>query len=227
MKIKKAIVILLCIAMTVSCSGCELSDLLKSDISETITTEDENITLTYEAMMYDNTGNNYATFKGNSFNITPNKVKQYGYSTNGSWDWWYETSSVVTIEIDGNYVQSCGSTVIFKDSRLEITPLETEIKAADSSGDSEYTVDVPDENLDTYFSLKNWWYNSTEKGQGGEKVVLIQSQDGYNIGIVEGDDVTWKVAGKLPKTTLITVDGMPLYLHRCNFTIIDTELIAE
>lgn len=105
--------------------------------------------------------------------------------------------------------------------------METEIKTANSSGTSGYTVDVPDENLDTYFSLKNWWYNSAEKGQGGEKAVIIQSQDGYNIGIVEGDDVTWEVAGKLPKTTLITVDGMPLYLHRCNFTIIDTELIAE
>lgn len=224
MKIKKLMGILLCIAMTASFVGCEMSDSVFMTNTDTV---DEKIKLTYEAMMYDNTGNNYVTFKGNSFNITPNKVKQYGYSTSGSWDWWYETSSVVTIEIDGNYVQSCGSTVIFKDSRLEITPLETEIRTKDNSGDSGYAVDVPDENLDSYFSLKNWWYSSAEKGQGGEKIVLIQSQDGYNIGVVEGNEVTWEVAEKLPKTTLITIDGMPLYIHRCNFTIIDTELIVD
>ena len=210
---------IMCAVIAVSFASCSLS--------ETQNQKNEEIELTYEAMMYDNVGNNYATFKGNSFNITPNKVKQYGYSSGGSWEWWYETSSVVTIEIDGNYVQTCGSTVIFKDSRLEIIPLENEIETVETSTDSEYAVNLPSENIKNYFSLKHWWYNSSEKGQGGDKVILIQSQDGYNIGAVQGNEVTWEVAEKLPKTTLITIDGMPLYIHRCNFTIIDTALIEN
>ena len=54
---------------------------------------------------------------------------------------------------------------------------------------------------------------------------MIQSQDGYNIGAFIGTDVTWEVAEKLPKTTKIIIDGLPLYIHRCNFTIIDSGLI--
>lgn len=67
----------------------------------------------------------------------------------------------------------------------------------------------------------------TGKGQNGSKIILIQSQDGYNIGAFVGDNVTWKLAGKLPKTTKIVIDGKELYIHRCNFTIIDTDLIDK
>ena len=76
-----------------------------------------------------------------------------------------------------------------------------------------------------FMGLRVWWYDEKEKGQHGEKVVLVKSQDGYDIGAFAGDDVTWQVAGKLPKTTKIMIDGYPLYLHRCEFTIIDTSLL--
>ena len=66
-----------------------------------------------------------------------------------------------------------------------------------------------------------------EKGQHGQKLILIQSQDGYNIGAFMGNDVTWEVEENLPKTTKIMIDGLPLYVHRCNFTIIDSNLIAK
>ncbi len=223
MKIKKMPFILICIIMVMSFAGCEMSDSIQMTANNS-DNEDENIQLAYEALMYDNAGNNYVTFKGNNFTIKPNKVKQWGYNTNGSWTSWYETSSVVSIEIDGHSIQSCGSTVIFKDSRLEMLPFQNEMGVLDSADDSGYSVDIPAENFKYYFALKNWWYDLHSDGQGGAKIVLIQSQDGYNIGAVEGNDVTWEVAGKLPKTTLITIDNMPLYIHRCNFTIIDTAL---
>lgn len=186
--------------------------------------EDGGISLTFEAQLYDNQGNNYVTFRGNEFNITPNKVKQYGYDSDGDWTYWYETSSVVSVEIDGYNVQTCGSTIIFKDSRLEIQPLTESIGTLDSSNDSGYTTFVGDDNFTNYLALTRWWIDTHETGQGGSKIILIQSQDGYNIGVIEGKDITWEVADKLPKTTLITVDDKPLYIHRCNFTIIDTAL---
>ena len=189
--------------------------------------DEDDVKLTFEAYLYDNQGNNFAAFKGNSFNISPNKVKQWGYSTDGTWTSWYETSSVVTVTIDGHSLETCGSTVIFKDSRVDIEPLSFEIGTLDSSVESGYTEKIDDSVLKNYFALTNWWFDSHEKGQGGSKLILIQSQDGYNIGVIEGDDVYWEVAEKLPKTTLLTVDDKPVYIHRCNFTIIDTALFDK
>lgn len=97
----------------------------------------------------------------------------------------------------------------------------------DSSSESGYTEEIDNSMIIDYFALTNWWFSTHEKGQGGKKIVLIQSQDGYNIGIVEGDEVYWEVAEKLPKTTLLEIDGKPLYIHRSNFTIIDTALFDK
>lgn len=220
---KKKLYLLLLMIMVLTFTGCT------GDYSTTIVQE-ENATvepepITYEAMLYDNQGNNFLNFEGNYFTITPNKIKQYGWNTDGSWTSYYETSSVVTIEIDGNYIQSCGSTVLFKDTRLSMLEIPSELSAVSTSNTDGYTVAEDRQYADTYFGLKHWWYEMQEKGQHGKKVILIQSQDGYNIGAFVGSDVTWNVADKLPKTTKIMIDGLPVYIHRCNFTIIDSELM--
>ena len=186
-------------------------------------TDAEVAPITFDALLYDNAGNNYAIFKGNSFNIEPNKVKQYGYSTDGHWTYWYEMSSVVSINIDGHNIQTCGSSVVFKDSRLEMKEIPEYIES-ETSTESGYDTNIGDNMFLDYMALTNWWFDTHENGQGGSKIVLIQSQDGYNIGAIEGNDIYWEVASKLPKTTLVNVDGKALYIHRCNFTIIDTAL---
>ena len=224
--IKKKILILLMIITTIfSLTACELIEegylMNQSDNSD----EEENIT--YLAMMYDNQGNNFLNFEGKRFEITPNKVEQWGYNTSGSWTSYYDTSSVMTVNIDGRYIESCGSTILFKDTRLKMLDIS---KVLDINTDKNYSTDTPiatNTSLATgdYLGLRYWWYSQKAKGQHGGKIVLIQSQDGYNIGAFAGDDVTWEVAGKLPKTTEVIIDGKKLYIHRCNFTIIDTELI--
>lgn len=217
--------ILSCMAVLtlfLSSCGANTSVSLSGETSET--TDDEDNKVVYEAMLYDNQGNNFLNFYGNEFQIIPNKVKQWGYDSEGRWSYWYETSSVVTIEVDGDYIQSCGSTVIFKDSRLNLLDIPSELSTREAEGEG-YTVSDTGRPVGTYFGLTNWWYGMKELGQHGSKVVIIQSQDGYNIGAVIGDDVTWEVAGKLPKTTKLVIDGMPMYLHRCNFTIIDSALL--
>lgn len=206
---------------------CVLS--AESCIDETdrysVSTENtDNTEFAFEAMLFDNQGDNFVTFIGNSFNISPNKVKQWDYNTDGSWTSWYETGSVMTIEIDGHAVETCGSTALFKDSRLEIKPLTVNIGTLDNFDKSGYSIYTQDSSFKNYLGLTRWWFDTHEKGQGGAKLVLIQSQDGYNIGTIEGNDVYWKVAEKLPKTTVIKIDKKSLYIHRCNFTIIDTAL---
>ena len=120
------LVLILVMSMLTGCSdgfysttigGTNTTDNTVSD-GNTETSEPDPIV--YEVMMYDNQGNNFLTFQGNQFTITPNRIKQWGYNTDGYWTSWYDTSSVVTIEVDGDYIQSCGSTLIFKDTRLEM-----------------------------------------------------------------------------------------------------------
>ena len=195
-------------------------------VSDSNTETPEPDPIVYEVMMYDNQGNN--------------RIKQWGWNTDGYWTSWYDTSSVVTIEVDGNYIQSCGSTLIFKDTRLKMIPIPDTLSMAQTvSADEEtiseipdeyadgYTLNINSENIKTYIGLRTWWYDIKEKGQHGSKIILVQSQDGYNIGAFIGDDVTWEVADKLPKTTKIMIGEMPLFLHRCNFTVIDTALIEK
>ena len=183
----------------------------------------EDIDITFDALLYDNSGNHYATFRGHTFNINSNRIKQYGYSSSGEYTSWFETSSVVTVEIDNNYIQTCGSTVIFKDSRLELLEIPTYIES-NTSTDAGYETNIGHSPIESWIELTHWWYDIKEKGQGGSKIILIQSQHGDNIGAIIGENITWEVAERLPKTTLINVDGKALYIHRCNFTIIDTAL---
>lgn len=233
MKTKRLLSAILMLIITISMlTGCNLNYSYSTTIGDTNTvsnnsTEQETDPIAYEVMMYDNQGNNFMTFQGNQFTITPNKTKQWGWDTNGSWTSWYDTSSVVTIEVDGNYIQSCGSTLVFKDTRLEMIPVPETLSMVPAANTDGYTVDVNSEGLQTYIGLKNWWYDIKEKGQHGSKIILVQSQDGYNIGAFVGDDVTWEIADKLPKTTRIIIGEMPLFLHRCNFTVIDTALIEK
>lgn len=189
---------------------------------------DANQDFAFEALFYNNSGENFVTFSGHSFDIDDNKVKQYGYDSDGSYISYYETSSVVSITIDGHSVDTCGSTVLFKDTRIKMTPIDFDLGKLTASDESGYSVKADNKSIEDWYGLTNWWYKNHKNGKDNiARVILIQSQDGYNIGAIEGKHITWKVAGKLPKTTLITVDDKPLYIHRCNFTIIDAGLFKK
>ena len=54
-------------------TGCNIDNSVTVLQDESSTEEPEKVT--YEAMLYDNQGNNFLSFKGNNFNITPNRVK--------------------------------------------------------------------------------------------------------------------------------------------------------
>lgn len=223
---KKLLGCLLAVSV-LSLAGCSEVD-YGTHMGSSAVSEGDTTRLEFDAMLYDNDGNNYVTFRGNSFNITPNKVKQYGYDSSGSWISWYETSSVVTVDIDGHYIHSCGSTILFKDTRVEIEPLNENIGMLESSSDKEGMQTPSDYAVLDWYKLSYWWYRDTERGQGDDVMILIQSQNGDNIGVVTGESIQWEVAEKLPKTTLITVDGdKQIFLHRCNFTIIDTALFDK
>ena len=230
-KVKTLLSLLLIAVMLTGCSDYDTGVTLGQNQNQTYDPNDmtQHEPIIYESMFYDNRGNNYVTFENKSFDIRPNKIKQYGYNSEGTYTSWYETSSVVSIQIDDNYIQSCGSTIIFKDKRVELLPIDLSSQSRPEHEYDNTDMNTSESMLGDWYSLRYWWHDNKSKnrGQNGSKLVLIQSQDGYDIGAVIGSQVKWEVCEKLPKTTLITVDGMGLYIHRCNFMIIDTQLLDK
>ena len=220
MKTPKAILMAFLIAIISSTTESCADD---SGEIMSISEEEAKQDFAFEAVMYNNSGENFVTFRGHSFDIRPNKVKQYGYDSDGVYRSYYETSSVVTVIIDERKIDTCGSTILFKDTNLKIDPMEIDIEPLVPSEDSGYA--GSELTAKDYQTLTKWWLNThSGKDNKNKRLILIQSQDGYNIGTVEGENVNWKISEKLPKTTLIEVDDKLLYIHRCNFTIIDTDL---
>ena len=201
--------------------GCGDTATLVAEENESSISE----TLYYVAEFYDNYGCNWMTVPGKRFDIKPNRVKEYAYNSNGTWGSSWTTSSVISVDIDGNNIETCGSTVIFYDCRLE--KLDTAELTVDYSnieeanGAFQMTV-PPDLDFKNYWNL-TWWYKTKMQSNTdtAERVVIIQSQNGDPICMFKVNEVSWELCANLPKTTEIMIDGMPVYIHRANFSIVD------
>lgn len=160
----------------------------------------------YNINFYDNYGAKFLTTKGNKIDMDGN----YTTDVNGN----SNLSSVVTITIDGKEIETCGSTVIFEGKGLSPSVDFTLNEQISSTGDSITSLTSISKVLNKY---KNYF--------GKKRVVLIQSQLGTPICAYEGNDVYWDIPEDLDKTTKLMIDGVPLYIHRANFQIIDYDLI--
>lgn len=225
---KKILSVLMVLAMIVCLAGC------KADTSTTVNKAEENdVSLTYTADFYDNFGGRWLSVEGKTFSISPNKIKTYSWDSDGSWISSYEMSSVMSIEIDGNKIESCGSTVIFADSRLEKCDIdfEEEISTGESdNGNQNSSISQPsDLRVDDWFRIRHWWMGqkNLNNKEHGSRLVIIQSQLGNPICVYSGNDVSWDIPKNLPKTTMVTIDGKVLYIHRANFSIVDMDLIES
>lgn len=166
----------------------------------------------YTIYTYDNFGNLVLETSGKKIDIAGNPVKTTSYDENGKVITGYELSSVITITIDGNEIESCGDTCIFVQKGLtpDVDFITETIKS--SSG----IFDI------TSISAK---LNQYKNKFGKARVVVIKSQLGNPIMAFSGDSVYWEIPEDLPKMTKLMIDGKALYIHRANFQIIDKELI--
>lgn len=166
----------------------------------------------YTIYTYDNFGNLVLETSGKKIDIAGNPVKNTSYDENGKVITGYELSSVITITIDGNEIESCGDTCIFVQKGL--TPdVDFTNETIQSSGS---VLDI------TSLSAK---LNQYKNKFGKARVVVIKSQLGNPIMAFSGDSVYWEIPEDLPKMTKLMIDGKALYIHRANFQIIDKELI--
>lgn len=208
---KKVLSVILLLTMLISMSGCEFA-MLESKVNDL---KGQLQGISFDCQFYDNYGEQFLAANGEKIGLTSNIIKESSInSSDGTKSQEYSLSSVVTINIDGKQIQSCGDTVIFAEKGLEPDAEFTinDIESKSSGKMSENTL---------FSGIVNQYKNAFGKPQ----VVVIQSQLGVPICAYSGNDVYWEVREDLPKTTKLMIDGKALYIHRANFQIIDKKLI--
>lgn len=207
-KIKVLVCVVLCICLFGGLMGCAAFDDAMNEFKGNLVGNG------YTIRTYDNYGNRVMTTTGDKINITGNKVEETSYDSNGSIITGYSLSSVITINVDGDQIQSCGDTCIFEQDGLqpeaEFTQNDIYSQSSGSITDYTYVSGIINE-------YKNYF--------GKSRVVVIKSQLGQPIAAYSGDEVYWKIPKDLPKMTKLMIDGKALYIHRANFQIIDKDLL--
>lgn len=208
---KRILSVALAVVMVVCLSGCDIA----SWNSEVNDIKGQLVGNFFECQFYDNYGEKFLTARGTKVGMTGNIIEESVIdSSDGSTGTAYSLSSVVTINIDGKQIQSCGDTIIFEESGLK-PDAEFQLSDIESSSNGNFSENT------IISGIVNDYKNFFGKGQ----VVVIQSQLGVPICAYSGDDVYWEVRNDLPKTTKLMIDGKALYIHRANFQIIDKGLI--
>lgn len=121
-------------------------------------------------------------------------------------------SEVLEVTVNGNQMFQVGNTVIFAEDGLDMIEGYDVPKDVNVNSGGGY---VP---LDRFV-------NDVKNKIGKEKTIIISSQQGIPIGVYQGKDVYVTIPTDLPKMTRINIDGKTLYIHRANYTILDSKMI--
>ena len=207
MKKKMIIAIAIMLLLATLLTGCAAFQSDVNSLNGSITGN------TYECQFFSNHGQKFMTMTGQKIDINENIVRERIY-TNKGWGYTKTLSSVITVTVDGNEVESCGTTILFIEDGL--TP-DVDFTMQDITSVAQGILDntILANTVNRY---KNWF--------GKSRVVVIQSQMGDPIMAFSGDEVYYTVCEDLPKTTKLMIDGHALYIHRANFQIIDKDLLA-
>lgn len=124
-------------------------------------------------------------------------------------------SEVLEITLDGKQAFQVGNTCVIAEEGI---PMVTDFSVPEE-------IDTSDGR--TSFMPADRFINDWRNKIGQPMVIIVSSQMGVPIGVFQGENVYVEIPTNLPKTTLITIDGKSLYLHRTNYTIIEASAIAE
>ena len=197
MKKRVSLLVAILVMITVVCTGCEgLSAFISSTKGELLGNK-------YKVWEYDNFGNKIMTIEGDKIALSGTT------NENGEIN-----SSYIDITIDGHEWNHVGGTLVFCQTGVDmITDFQVPGDVERSDQDSSGLISV-DKVINNYKNLI-----------GKERVVLVYSQTGAPICMFQGDSCYTEIPEDLPKTTLISIDGKLVYVHRANIDIIDAELI--
>ena len=156
---------------------------------------------------YDDYGNKTLTVEGNK--VTVGLLQSNDNFDKKSAEF---KSEVLEVTVNGSQMFQVGNTVIFAENGLDM------IEGYDAPKDV---------NVDKgggYVPLDRF-VNDVKNKIGKEKTIIISSQQGIPIGVYQGKDVYVTIPDDLPKMTRINIDGKTLYIHRANYTILDSKMI--
>lgn len=205
---KKCLIMIMISILALNLTGCAMFESKINDIKGNLVGNG------YTIDTFDNYGKRVMTTKGDKINIQGNPVETTSYDNDGDIVTNYELSSVITITIDGQEIESCGDTCIFAQKGLNPNVDFTQ----------EDIISNDDGKLSNNTYIANI-INKYKNSFGKSRVVVIKSQLGQPITAYSGDEVYWSVPKKLPKMTKLMIDGKALYIHRANYQIIDTSLL--
>lgn len=124
-----------------------------------------------------------------------------------------EPTSYISITIDGYEWQHVGGTLVFAQNGVDmITDFQLPENMDGASGTSSGLIGI------------DRFINNYRNSFGKDVVVVVSSQNGVPIGLFQGNDCYMEIPNDLPKTTLLSIDGKLVYIHRANVDIIPTGL---
>ena len=159
---------------------------------------------------YDQQGHAVDEIKGKSFRVTRDTEfdtkKDDGSSNNDS--------SVLLISLGDSHIQHVGSSMILaQDGLVDVTAkLPKELRFTNSDSGTPWLNDIK-------YRFQQLW-------GGTAKTIMIRSQDGTPIKVYGGNQVQ-VLSTDVPKSTWFRIDGKTLFVYRCDYTLVDNNLLPK
>ena len=157
----------------------------------------------YNISQYDDFGNLVFTVHGDRVTMDC-ELDEYG-----------EVSSYIDITIDGKSWKHVGSTLVFAQEGVDMIT-DFQLPETMDGGNTSTGLMQVDRKINSYANLF-----------GKKLIVLVSSQNGTPIGLFQGNDCYTEIPGDLPKTTMISIDGKLVYVHRANVDIIPASMFKN
>lgn len=157
----------------------------------------------YKIQQFDDFGNLVFTVYGDKVTMDC-ELDEYG-----------EITSYVDITIDGQSWKHVGSTLVFAQDGVDMIT------------DFQLPEGMENENGGTGLMSADRVINEYANLFGKKLVVVISSQNGTPLGLFQGDNCYVEIPGDLPKTTMISIDGKLVYVHRANVDIIPASMFTQ
>lgn len=197
--ISKLLLLVLLLAAMVVATSCESFEAMDAFMSQF---RGDLIGNSYQISEFDDFGNRVFTVHGDKVSLSSDINSEGEIET-----------SYMDITIDGHEWNHVGGTLIFmQDGADMITDFQIpDDMSTDSSSSGLMSVDR--------------FINNYENLIGRSVVVIVYSQMGVPIGMFQGDNVYTKVPDDLYKTTMVSIDGKLVYVHKANIDIIPANMI--
>ncbi len=158
---------------------------------------------------YAQDGRQIDRIKGESFKVS----RDDRFDTTDSEGASKNDSSVLLISLGDSHISHVGSSMVLaQDGLTEVTP--------------EGGTQVMLENTESGTPVINSFFERHQNlWKGKSKTIMIRSQDGLPIAVYAGDNVE-VFPTDVPKSTWVRIDGKYLLVYRCDYTLIDNDLLS-